>query len=164
MKIKQTLKRVIDLVMILLLPVLMAEILTGQEIHEWLGAAMAVCFLLHLILNASWFKNLFKGNYTPVRALQAAVNLILCADILALMVSGIMMSGFVFAWLNISGGMILARQLHLFASYWGLILMSAHLGLNWGVMLGAGKKLLHIKKENSVRTWTLRIFAVGICF
>lgn len=162
MKIKQTLKRVIDLVIILLLPVLMAEILTGQEIHEWLGAAMAVCFLLHLILNASWFKNLFKGNYTPVRALQAAVNLILCADILALMVSGIMMSGFVFAWLNISGGMILARQLHLFASYWGLILMSAHLGLNWGVMLGAGKKLLHIKKENSVRTWTLRIFAVGI--
>lgn len=162
MKIKQTLKRVIDLVMILLLPVLMAGILTGQEVHEWLGVGMAVCFLLHLILNASWFKNLFKGSYSPVRALQTAVNLLLCTDILALMVSGIIMSGFAFAWLNLSGGMILARQLHLFASYWGLILMSSHLGLNWSVLLGTGKKLLHMKKDNAALTWGLRILAIGV--
>lgn len=162
MKIKQTLRRVIDLMMILLLPVLMAEILTDQEVHEWLGVGMAVCFLLHLILNISWFKNLFKGSYSPVRALQAIVNLLLCADILALMVSGIMMSGFVFPWLKISGGMLLARQIHLFASYWGLILMSAHLGLNWSVMLSMGKKMLHIQKDNAVRTWILRFLAFSL--
>lgn len=162
MKIKQTLKRVIDLMMILLLPVLMAEILTGQEVHEWLGVGMALCFLLHLILNISWFKNLLGGSYSPVRALQAIVNLLLCADILALMVSGIMMSGFVFPWMKISGGMILARQLHLFASYWGLILMSAHLGLNWSVMLSMGKKMLHIQKDNAVRTWILRFLAFSL--
>ncbi len=162
MKIKQTLKRVIDLIMILLLPILMAEILTGQEAHEWFGVGMCLCFIIHLALNASWFKNLFKGSYSPARTLQTIVNLLLCADMLALMVSGIMMSGFVFSWLKLSGGMILARQLHLFASYWGLILMSAHLGLNWSVMLGAGKKLLHIKKDSAVRTWALRILAVGV--
>ena len=130
MKIKQALKRVIDLIMILLLPILMAEILTGQEAHEWLGVGMALCFILHLALNSSWFKNLFKGSYSPTRALQTMVNLLLCADILALTISGIMMSGFVFSWLKVRGGMILARRLHLFASYWGLILMSAHSGLN----------------------------------
>ncbi len=162
MKIKQILKRVMDLMLLFLLPVLMAEILTGQEVHEWLGVGMAVCFLLHLILNVSWFKNLFKGSYSPVRALQTVVNLLLCGDILALMVSGIMMSGFVFSWLKISGGMILARQLHLFASYWGLIMMSVHLGLNWNVLLGAGKKLLHIQKGNAVRTWILRFLALSL--
>ena len=94
MKIKQILKRVMDLMLLFLLPVLMAEILTGQEVHEWLGVGMAVCFLLHLILNVSWFKNLFKGSYSPVRALQTVVNLLLCGDILALMVSGIMMKRF----------------------------------------------------------------------
>lgn len=162
MKIKQTLKRVIDLVMILLLPVLMAEILTGQEMHEWLGVGMAVCSLLHLLLNASWFKNLFQGSYSPVRALQTAVNVLLCADILALMVSGIMMSGFAFAWMNLSGEMMLARQLHLFASYWGLILMSSHLGLNWSALLSAGGKLLHIEKDNAACTWGLRILAISV--
>ena len=162
MKIKQTLKRAIDLIMILLLPILMAEILTGQEVHEWLGVGMALFFILHLALNASWFKNLFKGSYSPARCLQTAVNLFLCADILALLISGIMMSGFVFSWLKVSGGMILARQLHLFASYWGLILMSAHLGLNWSVMLSMGKKLLHIEKDNAARTWALRILAIGV--
>lgn len=35
------------------------------------------------------------------------------------MISGIRMSGFVFEWLPISGGMILSRRLHLFASHWG---------------------------------------------
>ena len=162
MKTKQTLKRVIDLLMILLLPVLMAEILTGQEAHEWVGMGMAACFIIHIILNASWFKNLFKGSYSPVRALQTVVNLLLCADILALMVNGIMMSGFVFPWLKINGSMILARQLHLFASYWGLIFMSAHLGLNWGVMLNAGKKLLHIQKDNAARAWILRLLVFGL--
>lgn len=34
------LKRIIDLMMIFLLPVLMAEILTGQEVHEWLGVGI----------------------------------------------------------------------------------------------------------------------------
>ena len=162
MKIKQTLKRAIDFIMILLLPILMAEILTGQEVHEWLGVGMCLCFIIHLALNASWFKNLFKGSYSPVRTLQTIVNLLLSADILALMVSGIMMSGFVFSWLKVRGGMILARQLHLFASYWGLILMSAHLGLNWSVMLSAGNKFLHIKKDSAVRTWALRILAIGV--
>ncbi|MCM1400054.1 MAG: SUMF1/EgtB/PvdO family nonheme iron enzyme [Clostridium sp.] len=162
MKTKQMFKRILDCIMIILMPVLMAEILTGQKLHEWLGAAMLVCFLTHIVLNVSWFKNLFQGGYSLSRCLQTALNLLLCADILALFVSGIMMSGFVFSWLRISSGLLLARRLHLFASYWGLILMSAHLGLNWSAMLSAGRKLFHLKKDNAIRAWILRIFAIGV--
>lgn len=35
---KQIIKRTCDLAMIVLLPLLMAEIRIGREIHEWLGA------------------------------------------------------------------------------------------------------------------------------
>lgn len=143
-------KRITDGAMIILLPLLMAEILTGQQLHEWLGALMAVCFIVHLALNFSWFKNIFKGNFSPARCLMTALNLLLTADILALLVSGIMMSGFVFSWLPISGGMLAARQLHLFASYWGLILMSAHLGLNFGGILSA------LKIKDPALIWTMR--------
>lgn len=164
MKTKQIIKRILDLMMVVILPVLMAEILTGQETHEWLGTGMIVCFLLHHILNFSWGKNLFKGVYHPVRALMAVINLLLLADMLVLAVSGIMMSGFVFNWLPITGGMIAARQLHLFASYWGFILMSAHLGCHIGMLLKGCRKMFHIVEDSPVRTWVLRtlVFSASI--
>jgi len=50
-KRKAFIKRIIDAAMILLLPVLMAEILTGQQAHGWLGTGMVLLFVLHHILN-----------------------------------------------------------------------------------------------------------------
>ena len=156
---KQIVKRVVDLAMIVFLPILMAEVLIGQEIHEWLGTGMLALFIAHHILNFGWWKSFPKGKYTPQRAFGTAVDLLLLLDMLALFVSGIMMSGFVFSFLHISGGMILARQLHLFASYWGFILMSAHLGLHMEQFFGLGRKLFHLSEKNAARTWVLRIIA-----
>ena len=116
--------------MIVLLPFLMAEIWIGQEIHEWLGTVMLVLFLAHHLLNLGWWKSFAKGKYTPSRAFGTALDLLLLFDIAALCVSGIMMSDFVFRFLGLRGGMIIARQLHLFASHWGLILMWGHLGMH----------------------------------
>jgi len=41
-QMKQKVKMIIDVVIIILLPVLMAEALTGQELHEWFGAGIAL--------------------------------------------------------------------------------------------------------------------------
>ncbi|MDE6731747.1 MAG: SUMF1/EgtB/PvdO family nonheme iron enzyme, partial [Oscillospiraceae bacterium] len=161
MKAKQIVKRALDLAMIILLPLLMAEIYTRQELHEWLGAGMAACFIVHVILNGDWLKNLFKSEYSAARKLMTAVNILLCLDVLALLVSGVMMSGFVFAWLNINGGAMFARRLHLFASYWGMIMMSAHLGLNFGAVMSSAKKLFKLEKKNAARTWSLRGIALA---
>ncbi len=161
-KPKQILKRVVDLTMIVLLPLLMAEILIGQEIHEWLGTVMLVLFLAHHLLNLGWWKSFCKGRYTPSRALGTMLDLLLLLDMAALGVSGIMMSGFVFDFLSISGGMIAARQLHLFASYWGLILMSAHLGLHMEQFFGMGRKLFRLSEKSAARAWVLRIIAAAV--
>ncbi len=157
---KQIVKRIIDLAMIALLPLLMAEILIGQEIHEWLGTAMLVLFLAHHLLNPGWWKGLPKGKYTPSRALGTALDLLLLLDMIALFVSGIMMSGFVFRFLHINGGMMIARQLHLFASHWGLILMSAHLGMHMEQFFPLFRKMFHLSQKSAARTWTLRVIAV----
>ena len=156
---KQILKRIIDLAMIVLLPLLMAEILIGQEIHEWLGTGMLVLFLVHHFLNLGWWKSFLKGKYTPSRAFGTALDLLLLFDMIALCASGIMMSGFVFRFLHIKGGMILARQLHLFASHWGLILMSAHLGMHMELFMGMGRRLFHLTEKSAVRTCFLRLAA-----
>lgn len=159
---KQIVKRIADLAMLVLLPLLMAEILTGQEIHEWLGMGMVVLFAVHHILNAGWWKSFFKGNYTPSRMLSVMLDLLLLLDMAALAVSGIMMSDFIFGFLSIRGGMMIARQLHLFASYWGIILMPAHLGMHMDMLMGAGRRLFRISEKNAGRTWMLRAAAAGI--
>ena len=150
----------IDLAMIVLLPLLMTEVLIGQEIHEWLGTVMMVLFIAHHILNLGWWKGLFKGKYTPSRAFGTALDLLLLLDMAALLVSGIMMSSFVFRFLHISGGMMIARQLHLFASYWGLILMSAHLGMHMEQFFSLFRKLFCLPEKSAVRTCVLRIAAI----
>lgn len=159
---KQIIKRIVDLAMIVLLPLLMAEILIGQEIHEWLGALMLVLFIAHHLLNLGWWKSFYKGKYTPSRALGTTLDLLLLLDIAALDVSGIVMSGFVFAFLPINGGMIIARQLHLFASHWGLILMSAHFGLHMEPFMGMGRKLFHLSEKSAARAWILRTIAAAV--
>lgn len=146
--------------MVVLLPLLMAEILIGQEIHEWLGALMLALFLAHHLLNPGWWKSFVKGKYTTSRAFGTALDLLLLADMIVLFVSGIMMSGFVFRFLHISGGMMLARQLHLFASHWGLILMSAHLGMHIGQFFPLFRKMFHLSEKSAARTWGLRMVAI----
>ncbi|MCM1218035.1 MAG: SUMF1/EgtB/PvdO family nonheme iron enzyme [Lachnospiraceae bacterium] len=162
MKQKALIKRIIDAAMLLLLPVLMAEILTGQQAHEWLGTGMVLLFILHHILNFGWMRNLFQGTYSPLRCAGTALNILLLFDFLTLAFSGIMMSGFVFDWLPFSGGMLTARTLHLFASYWGLILMSLHTGMHWKLILDMCKKKLPEIKSEDVFLWLLRGAAFGI--
>lgn len=156
------LKRMVDVCLLVMLPVLMAEILTGQEFHEWLGTAMAVVLLLHHLLNINWLKNIGKGNYTPLRSLGTVMNLLLFADMSVLIISGIMMSGFVFEWLPVSGGMILSRRLHLFASHWGLILMSLHTGMHWGMVVRLGTKFRKKSESEDGLTWLARGLAAAI--
>ncbi len=143
--------------MLVCLPVLMAQTQTGQEFHEWLGTGMLALFLVHQILNAGWWKNLCKGKYTLSRAFGTVIGILLVLDMSALFVSGIMMSGFVFDFLPISRGMAVARQLHMLASHWGLILISVHLGLHMEMFMGIGRRIFRISENNTARAWILRI-------
>lgn len=140
MKLKQTCKIALDVSMTILLFVLMAYQITGQLAHEWIGAAMFVCFIAHHILNTRWAGSLLKGKYNGFRIFQTAIDLMLLADMLVLMVSGIRMSRYVFTFIPGFGSIAAARRLHMLASYWGFVLMSIHLGLHWGMVTGMLRK------------------------
>ena len=161
---KRMVKIGLDLIMTVLLLCQMAYLLIGEEAHEWLGTAMFVLFILHHILNWRWYQNLTKGNYHRVRILQMAVNFLVFLSMIGLMISGIMMSREVFAFLPIHGGRSFARTLHMLASYWGFLFMSLHLGLHWGMIIGMARKIWGKPKFSSAGTWILRILggAIGI--
>ncbi len=151
MKPKMMLKMGIDLVMTVLLLCQMAYMLVGETVHEYLGTAMFVLFILHHLLNRNWYRSLKKGRYGAVRILQTAVNALVLLCMLGLMVSGVILSREVFAFLPIQGGMGFARILHMLASYWGFVLMSVHLGLHWGMVMGMQSRRARLCRKRKAR-------------
>lgn len=162
LKPNMIIKMCIDLAMTILLLCLMAYLLVGESAHEWIGVAMFFLLIAHHALNWKWYRNLVRGRYTALRTVQTVLNFLILITMLSSMVSGIMMSHEVFAFLSISGGMRFARILHMLAAYWGFILMSLHLGLHWRMIMGLAKKTTNTKTASNVRTWPLRLMAVLI--
>ena len=161
MKKSFILKIAVDLLMTVLLLFLMARQLTGDSAHEWLGVGMLVLWITHHILNRSWYSHLFNGIYTPVRIVQTVINFVLLLSMLGLMVSGIILSREIFAFLPISGGVALARRLHVLSAFWGFVLMVLHLGLHWNMILGMVRKATGPVSSKLLRI-ILRIAAVFI--
>lgn len=150
MKSKAVLKLVIDVFMTVALLFLMGYQFWGEAPHEWVGLGMFILFILHHVLNASWHINLFKGKFSTLRILTLCTDFLVLISMLAQIYSGIVMSRYVFSFLPSSGGMALARRLHILGAYWGFLLMSLHLGLHWNMILGIARKAARMKKHSKV--------------
>lgn len=157
---KQQAKTAVDILMTLCLLFLMPYELIGEAIHEWIGAGMFLLFIIHHILNRKWTGNLTKGRYTPLRIIQTILVILILICILGSMVSGIILSRHVFAFLEIRGLSAPARVIHMTCAYWGFVLMSLHLGIHWGMMMGMAGKMF--PKPSKTRTRILRLAGIGI--
>lgn len=140
MSSRMTGKICIDLAMTILLLFLMARQITGDSAHEWLGAVMFILWVVHHILNFQWYRHLFRGKYAPFRIFQTVINFLLLLAMAGTMVSAVILSREVFAFLPIAGSIALARPLHVFCAFWSFVLMSLHLGLHWNMILGILQK------------------------
>ena len=58
--------------------------------------------------------------------------------------------------------MVTARSMHMAASYWGFVLMSLHLGMHWGMIVGMFRRLLKGRKLPGAAVWGLRLAAAVI--
>lgn len=162
MKPKMKIKLGIDLLMTVLLLCLMAYQITGEMLHEWLGAGMLFLFLAHSVLNIRWYGKLFSGTYNALHILQTIVNLSVLISMLFLGYSGITLSRHVFAALPTGGPMAAARSMHMAAAYWGFVLMSIHLGMHWGMIVEIFRRLLKGRKLLTAAEWGLRLAAAAI--
>ncbi len=147
MKPKQIMKVCVDIAMTVGMLFLMGYHLWGDTAHEWAGAGIFVLFICHHILNWRWWKGLFRGKYTAVRVLHVVIGLLVLAAMLGMMISSVIISNEVFAFLHIKGHMSFARRLHMASAYWGFLLMAAHLGLHWGMFLKMVQRNRHPGKR-----------------
>lgn len=153
-------KIITDVLMLAAMPLLMAYMLVGEKLHEWLGIGIFILFILHHSLNYQWIKNLFRNKYTISRIIKTIVNVLILLMIIGLAYSGVTLSRYVFDNFSFSRNYALARNLHMLCSYWGFALMSLHFGFHWDIFLGIAKKLT--KNKSVLRTSMLRILSAGI--
>lgn len=158
---KLLIKLVIDLFMTVLMLAAMAYNLTGNTIHELLGVSLLALFIVHNILNRRWYQTIIKRKHNARRVFNTAVNLLLFVMMLMLLVSSVLISRSVFAFIPVDDGLI-ARQIHILAAYWGLIFISIHLGMHWGMIIGMVRRIQGIPSPNRGRTFAVRIMVVLI--
>ena len=147
-------KIAVDAAMSVSMLLLMAYGLVGEAAHEWIGMGMFALFVAHHILNRKWLLAVGKGKYTPIRVLQTALVGILFLSMFGSMISGVVLSRYVFAFFPKHGGYELAQQVHILCAYWGFVCMSLHLGFHWSMMLAMARKHL---PSSPPRTWSLRL-------
>lgn len=136
----------------------------GALIHEILGFSLIILFFWHLWLNRWWLKNIFKGKYNLTRIILTGTNIILIFVVVILVVTGIIMSRFLesFDFIEFEGLMSFAREFHIIASYWGYVLMSFHIGLNWHIFSAMMLKNTKFKNKLFTIFFTVIFFVYGV--
>lgn len=157
MILKQKIKIITDILMLVVLLLLMGYSLIGEAFHEWAGCAMFALFLLHHGLNWNWHKNLAHGRYSRVRVLMTATNAGIFALMMAQMVSGVMLSMHIFTTWNAGTSIGTGRLIHLAVPYWLFALTAIHLGLHWGNLL----KVFRHRNSSLFPGWL--IWGLAVC-
>ena len=115
-------------------------------------------FVVHHILNRKWIRCVFKGKYALFRIWQTILVIGILLTMVGSMYSGVILSEHALSFLPIKGGWAFARSLHMVCAYWGFILMSLHLGLHWGMMVGMAKRF--VKETPIVGKYLFRVIAL----
>ena len=155
-----TIKIWIDIGMTICLLLLMPYSLLSETAHEWIGMAMLVLFISHHILNRKWLLSIGKGKYNAFRVIQTVLVIIMFFLMMGSMISGILLSNHIFKEIEISGSYMTARQVHMFCAYWGLVVMSLHLGLHWNIVVVMAGRLW--ENPSAIRKWVARAVAIVI--
>ena len=148
--------------MYILFLLLMGQCVLRGAVHEWLGIAVGVLFILHNALNYKWYKALFKGRYTALRSVQTAVNFLLILAVFGCAVSGILISQHIFS-VGSGSTIELGRHLHLVVTAWAFVLMTVHLGLHWSIFTAVGKRISVSDRARRILHILCCILAGALC-
>lgn len=129
MKPKQILRLSVDIGMCLLCLMQAGYHLFRNVTHEQLGAVMFMLFLVHHFLNIGWYKSIFRRRYSAQRVFHVWLNLLLTLAMLGMLVSAMIISMRVFAFLGFRTSFF-GRKLHMLSTSWGFVLMSMHVGIH----------------------------------
>jgi hypothetical protein len=155
---KHNIRLIVDIAMTVLLPMLMAYSLIGEMLHEIIGTAIFVLFIVHHILNRKWYGALFRGNYNARRIFQTVLDMLLLVFMLLQPISGILMSKHLYTLLPTLPISAQARSTHMLLAYWGYTLMCIHAGTH----LAAQMKKLFMKSKKIIAAVCVAVACISV--
>ena len=153
---KKHIRLAVDIIMTVLLLMLMAYSLIGEELHEIVGTVIFVLYITHHIINHGFYKAFFKGRYSLQRIIRTVLDILLFITMIAQPVSGILLSKHLYTFIKINGVSVTARDVHMLFAYWGFVLLCVHAGTH----LAAPVK--KIWKKSKAAGIALTLCSVGI--
>ena len=150
-----TLRLALDLVAFGLLLFGLAYWWLGNAAHEWAGTGMFLLVIVHNVFNRRWYGTVGRQARESRGRVNVAVTFALILVMSALLVTSVVISKTVFAFLPIDGGFTV-QQIHTLVGYWALVIVSVHLGLRWPVIMATTRNAVGITRDSKLRTAVLR--------
>ena len=143
---KNTIKMMLDIVMIIFLTLLYNSHVAAMSFHEIVGLAICGLFIIHCLFNIKWITGVSKRFFSKSLALKVRigyiVNLLLLGTFIFAVISGVQTSQVLFP--ADSHGSVW-RGIHHFCGAISIILVGIHLGLHFGFISGMFKKVIKLK-------------------
>jgi hypothetical protein len=109
---------------------------TGNLIHEWLGVALAIALIMHILLHWNWIVSVgtrYLKNLWHVSRLQFFVDVLIFLVFITLITTGLMMSktALVALGIQVARAGRSVKTIHSTASNVAMILAGVHVALHW---------------------------------
>lgn len=123
--------------------------------HEVFGVLLLILFIIHLILNKSYIKNIPKGEYKNKRTIMLFINIGFFITFLLSVLFGLLISQELFKFLNVHNYGI--TKLHKIISYISILLLGLHLGINFNSLFGKLEKII----KHKIIKYIISILIIG---
>lgn len=150
----------LDFVALILFMAAMAYWWMDNRAHELIGTGMFALLFLHNVFNRRWYGGISRTRRQARPLVTLVLNLTLLVTMVALLTTSILISQSLFGFFAVGGPT--ARDIHILAAYWALIIVSIHLGLHWSIVMNVTRSLLQINDTRPLRTALLRLASAGI--
>jgi Domain of unknown function (DUF4405) len=161
MKASLALRLVLDVAAAAALLVALAYYWLDNTAHEVIGTGMFVLLGAHGAFHRRWFGEVTGKQRHRAGRVNLALTLLLLIAMVVLLASGLLISRTVFGSMALTD-IVRARQLHMLAAHWVVLLVGVHIGLRWTIVMGALRRGLRLSAASRTRTAVLRVLAVGI--
>ncbi|WP_113131859.1 DUF4405 domain-containing protein [Hyphomicrobiales bacterium] len=150
----------LDFLAVGLFVVAMAYWWMDNRSHELIGTSMFALLLFHNVFNRRWYGGIARTRRQARPLVTVGLNLTLLVTMLTLLTTSILISQSLFGFFAVGGPS--ARDAHILAAYWALIIVSIHLGLHWSIVMNVVRSLLGLHRNHLGRTAVLRLASCGI--
>ena len=153
-------KLIFDIGLTIIVVLLMKIVYTGMLLHEVVGLAAGVLFLVHKALNFKWIKcacrKLTAGHFKGRNLTLFVTGALMLLSVTVLLVTGIGISQELFGLWYGNENLKMWIAVHHSSAYLSLILISVHIGLHWKTIMCMAKKAMKLNGKSRVRTYAAR--------